>query len=399
MASVDRNTLNPVEVSTDVHANTAGKTLFNGEYVFVLDAHPAFASTFPIGTQNLDAAYGRALNTGRGVVGEGGDKGPGVVGIAGGVIANPAQPMPRPLKDGPKLGRNIRAGVIGFGADPAMQGERGGQGDAAGVMGLAEKSVGVFGFSRAQPGVFGFANAHAGVFGASGTTGVIGDGRSGQIGVEGVCGGLFGVFGHVNFATPAANMIGVVGAAAVDLSNPKNFTGRAGFFFGPVDVSGNLTVNGDFVVFGTKSAAAKHRDGSHRLMYCMESPESLFEDFGEARLAGGAAEVTLDADFAAIADTRSYHVFLTPYGDCNGLFVVRRSRSGFRVRELGRGKSSIDFGYRVVARRKDVATKRFARVERPAAVKLPAGLEAPALDFGSLTRAPTRKREGTRAKR
>jgi hypothetical protein len=78
----------------------------------------------------------------------------------------------------------------------------------------------------------------------------------------------------------------------------------AAAFFGPVVVSGAFTVVG-----GPKSAAVPHPDGSHRRLYCMESPESWFEDFGEASLACGQAEVTLDPDFTAIAATDQYHVY------------------------------------------------------------------------------------------
>jgi len=43
-------------------------------------------------------------------------------------------------------------------------------------------------------------------------------------------------------------------------------------------------------------------------------------------------------------------VTLTPEGDCRGLYVARRDRLGFIVRELQRGQSSIAFTYRIVAR-------------------------------------------------
>ena len=394
MASVDRNALNPVEQTTDVHANTLGKSLYNGHFVFVVDAHPAMAATFPIGGQQIDATYGRAINTGRGVVGEGGIKGPGVVGIAGGVIASPVQP--RSLNDGPQLGRDIRAGVIGYGSDPALHGERG-AGDAAGVLGIADRSVGVAGWSTRFPGVFGFAREHAGVYGA-GNVGVIGDGRNAHVGVQGSSGDFAGVYGHVDFSNPAANMVGVFGAAAlVPGGTPIGF---AGMFAGDVATLGHHTVTGNLVVWGTKSAAARHRDGTHRLMYCVESPDAQFEDFGEAELVDGTAEVVLDADFVALADTRRYHVFVTPYGDCGALHVARRTRTGFRVRESARGRSNVAFSWRVVARRKDVDTERFARVDRPVAPKLPPAPDMPALDaapFRSIAPAAPRRAGRKRA--
>jgi hypothetical protein len=251
------------------------------------------------------------------------------------------------------------------------------------VLGFADKSVGVWGASTAMPGVFGSSSSHTGVYGSSGTTGVIGDGRAGQTGVEGV-GSWAGVYGHVDYGNPNADGAGVFGAAAVDLANLESYTGRAGVFVGPVDVIGDLTVTGNQVVWGTKSAAAKHTDGTHRLLYCVESPESQFEDFGEARLAKGRAKIRLDRDFAAVADTRHYHVFLTPYGESNGLYVFNRNRNGFEVREQGGGTSAVRFSYRVVAKRKHVMVKRFQKITLPKKPKVPTPLVRPEMDLGTL---------------
>jgi hypothetical protein len=57
-------------------------------------------------------------------------------------------------------------------------------------------------------------------------------------------------------------------------------------------------------------------------------------------------------------------VFLTPEGDCCGLYVRRKSAASFEVRELMGGKSGIAFSYRIVGRRKDIkAQKRFAKID------------------------------------
>jgi hypothetical protein len=377
MASVDRDVLNALTKVTDVHAGGQGKEeLFDGEYVFGIDAFAAFALQSAMRTQSIDGAYGRGLNYGRGVVGEGGDMGPGVVGIAGKVIASQAPGFPRNLWDPPFPGRAVRAGVIGLGADPAARDEPGKGNNAIGVLGSAD-AVGVFGRSR--------------------TTGVVGDASAGQHGVEGV-GSLAGVYGHVDFANPNPDGAGVLGAAAADLQDLDKYTGRAGVFVGPVDVIGKLTVTGDQVVWGAKSAAAKHTDGSHRLLYCVESPESQFEDFGEARLVGGAANVKLDRDFAAVADLSQYHVFLTPYGDSNGLYVANRSRSGFQVREQGGGKSSVAFSYRVVAKRRHVATKRFQKVTPPNRPKLATAVDHLETASGALGASGSRSRKQKRRK-
>ena len=116
---------------------------------------------------------------------------------------------------------------------------------------------------------------------------------------------------------------------------------------------------------GAKSAAVHDAGGALRRVYSMESPESWFEDFGEAELVKGKAEVKLASDFAAVVQPRVYHVFLTPMGDSNGLYVSRRNATGFTIREQNGGTSTLRFSYRVVAKRKDIEGKRLAKVTLP----------------------------------
>jgi hypothetical protein len=91
----------------------------------------------------------------------------------------------------------------------------------------------------------------------------------------------------------------------------------------------------------------------------IESPEAWFEDFGETKLVKGTAHVSLDPDFAETVDTQSYHVFITPYGDCGGLYVSNRTRAGFDVTEHGVGNSEVTFSWRVVATPKGAKKRRF----------------------------------------
>jgi len=147
--------------------------------------------------------------------------------------------------------------------------------------------------------------------------------------------------------------------------NPGDPNQYAGVF------TGNVVVYGNYTVFdGSKSAAVRHTDGSHRLLYSMESPESWFEDFGASRLVRGRTRVKLDRDFAAVIRTGHYHVFLTPEGDSNGLYVGKRNKTGFEVREQANGKSSVRFSYRIVAKRKDIAGPRFPKVRPPKLAKV-----------------------------
>lgn len=140
----------------------------------------------------------------------------------------------------------------------------------------------------------------------------------------------------------------------------------AGSFWGDVEVIGNFTV-----YYSQKSAAVRHPDGSTRLLYSMESPECWFEDFGRSKLTRGKAQVKIDRDFLALVRTVNYYIFLTPEGESNGLYVSRKDKVSFEVRELQNGKSNARFSYRIVAKRKDVIGRRLARVKPPKRPSLP----------------------------
>jgi hypothetical protein len=142
--------------------------------------------------------------------------------------------------------------------------------------------------------------------------------------------------------------------------------GEAALFYG------NVTVHGGLTVVGPKSALVQKPDGSYRQLYCVESPESWFEDFGIGRLLKGKAKITLDPEFAQLVRVNDYHVFATPESDCNGLFITKKSSTAFEVRELQGGSSSAKFSYRIVARRKDITVKRLAKTTPPKTRKAPA---------------------------
>jgi hypothetical protein len=137
--------------------------------------------------------------------------------------------------------------------------------------------------------------------------------------------------------------------------------GTAGLFLGPVFVTGALTV------YGPKSAAVRHPDGSHRRLYSMESPQSWLEDFGTGELHEGTGEVQIDRDFAQLVDIHEYYVFLTPLDGCRGLYVSNKSPTSFEVREAQQGTHTLKFDYRLVAKRRDIEGRRLERVSDPSA--------------------------------
>jgi hypothetical protein len=136
--------------------------------------------------------------------------------------------------------------------------------------------------------------------------------------------------------------------------------GWSGYFQGDVRITDSL------VVLGGKSAAVKVDNGEYRLLYSQESPEVWFEDFGEGQLTHGKAIIELDPLFTQTVNTQvTYHVFLTPGGDCNGLYVVDKTPASFEVRELKGGNSNLTFSYRIVAKRKGYENIRLSKMGKP----------------------------------
>ena len=290
-------------------------------------------------------------------------------------------------------------GEAGGGNNNGIQGN--GSGTAAGVSGYGDTVAGIGVFGEGGKGVLGYGTDGVGVYGMAGggnNNGVEGHGNGTSAGVAGfgdsapntAPAGAVGVFGEAGtgnnngieghtsgkaagvagFGDPSRGGIGVQGEGLIgvqaisgDLVGIHASNLGKGFFAGWFD--GPVFLNGDLFVTGKKSAAVDHQDGSRRVLYSLESPESWFEDFGEGSLVQGKTKVKLEPGFASVIKANSFHVFLTPYGDSNGLYVSQRGTQGFEVREQGGGKASIRFSYRIVGKRKDIKGERLAKIALP----------------------------------
>ena len=191
----------------------------------------------------------------------------------------------------------------------------------------------------------GYAGGH---FGADGETsfGVVGVGYS-RTGTN------IGVYG----STRSPQGYGVYSEGNVKVVGSLNCTGNQ-------IVGKNLLVKGDQTVTGTKSAVVKLKNGEGVSLYAVEASENWFEDFGSAKLTDGAAVVAIESVYVETVNTEiDYHVFLTPRGECKGLYVTNQKGSSFEVRELNGGKSDIPFSYRIVAKRKGYEDVRLAKVK------------------------------------
>jgi len=289
------------------------------------------------------------------------------------------------------------AGTVGLSSTGT--GVRGRSTSGIGAIGESTNSMGVYGSGRTQAGVRGDSNTAQGVVGMSGSGfGVEGWSENGPAGVVGFSAARVGVRGgstsgygvvaasQTGIALLAAQTANVGGSSAAIVAMAQTGVGAAAWSDSGVALyaksttnlaarfDGDVQVNGAFqVVGGTKAAVVPHKDGSHRQLYCVESPESWFEDFGEARLgSNGRVTVKLDADFASLIRVGEYQVFLTPYAPVQ-LYVAKRTRASFEIRTVSAaaGLEKASCGWRIVGRRKDVRAPRLAKVEIAPAPKRP----------------------------
>jgi hypothetical protein len=316
-----------------IRGGSLGGYLFNSSRVGGngVEAVGGDGTDFGGGGAGLEATGGRsATSPGSGVVARGGARTSGPLAAGGtGVVGIGGQGSGSTLTGTGVSGQSdTNFGV--FGQSSTGVGMRGVSfgASAAGLEGVA---------SGSGPGVWGFtASGHA----------VLGNSTSGNGGVFS-SGSGYGI--SVNSTSGAVGVYSQVGATK--------------FAFSGV---GKLTVTGTGHFGGGLVVSSRLADGSLRGASAVTSAEPMVEDLGRARLVNGAARVELEPIFAQIANTADYAVFLTPRGDCNGLFVTNQTSTGFDVRELRGGTSTLDFDYRVVAKRAGAqATGRFARVDEP----------------------------------
>jgi hypothetical protein len=135
-----------------------------------------------------------------------------------------------------------------------------------------------------------------------------------------------------------------------------------------ISTFGNTTCSG--TLKSTVKATTAGGAGHNVETYAVQAAENWFEDAGAAQLVNGVARVNLEAIFGQTVNTQiEYHVFLTPDGDCKGLYVSAKNASGFEVHELGGGTSSVAFEYRIMAKRVGHESERLLDITAKAQAK------------------------------
>jgi hypothetical protein len=253
--------------------------------------------------------------------------------------------------------------IVGFGSEEGVFGENLTDGNfQPGIYGYQGGSttvtIGVEGYSASPIGVGNYGVAIGSSFEGSTIDG------SAAVGVWGDTSGDWGVLGSTDEGDGIVGFNSSEPFATGYFENDETASATAPVL---VTVGGSIggacmfDVSGDMYCSGSKSAVVPVDNGARKVaLYAVESPKNWFEDFGSGRLSNGSAVIELEPTFAQTVNTQSYHVFLTPSGDCKGLYVSQRSAGGFEVRELGGGTSSVDFDYRIVAERRGYENIRMA---------------------------------------
>lgn len=110
-----------------------------------------------------------------------------------------------------------------------------------------------------------------------------------------------------------------------------------------------LDVHGDLNVSGSKNFVTDHpTDPTKEIVYTsLEGPEAGTYIRGTAQLVNGEAVIELPEHFDLVTAEGGLTVQVTPWGECNGLYVAERSSRRIVVRELQNGRSNVKFDYLV----------------------------------------------------
>ena len=237
-------------------------------------------------------------------------------------------------------------GVEGTATGNGVDGVRGegltdGQDGVVGVS-VSGGGVGVEGFSTSNTGVLGSSQSGNGAFFTStSSNAVIGmtQGTS-QVGLWGQGQNFQSTFGVVGTGSAA-------GVATECAADGLGGTGTAMI----LGYDSTITLHYEVDCSGNVSTFLRTRHGMVAQAYAPRNASATVEDEGEAQLVNGSAAVRLDSAFAdSISDRSTYLVFITPQGDSKGLYVTRKTLTGFEVHESMGGRSTLAFDYRIVAK-------------------------------------------------
>jgi hypothetical protein len=144
----------------------------------------------------------------------------------------------------------------------------------------------------------------------------------------GIGGGFFGMIGSMS----RGNVIGQLNTGDLFATYNK----------GDVYTSGK---NVELIDNGTKMQAA----------YAVTSTEAVIYKKGNAQMINGEATIVFDKNYAALLGDNPV-VTITPMGECNGVYIKSVSKTGFVIKELNKGTSTVAISWIAVGDRIDAKT-------------------------------------------
>jgi hypothetical protein len=173
-------------------------------------------------------------------------------------------------------------------------------------------------------------------------------------GVYGYSPNYYGVIGDsqgVNAAIGAFNTYTAAGASGVYAQSQNGYG-----VYGVTESSSGYGVvsEGNAYVSGLIYTGGACQDGCSKTRrqesFAARTSQPTIDDMGEATLRNGMAHVAIAGDFGNVIDAhKPYLVLLTPEGDAS-LYVANRTAGGFDVREVGGGRGTVSFAYRIVGK-------------------------------------------------
>jgi hypothetical protein len=261
-----------------------------------------------------------------------------------------------------------------YGVSTAGSGIYGTSTSGFGVYGTTAGGTGISGVAGiatgAANGVYGYSSTGIGVFAAtseSGAEALYADGGTNSPGVYAQSVNSSAVIGHSTNANGGFFVTENSNTTALGTFNEGNGDSGALFsVFSAGSPKGSCGVggSGSLSCTGQLKSLVDASGGTRKVeTYAVQSPENWMEDFGSGELQKGVAVVKIDPVFAeTVSETADYHVFITPNGDSQGLYVIRKTADSFEVRESGGGTSSLSFDFRIVAKRRGYEGQRHVDV-------------------------------------
>jgi len=147
---------------------------------------------------------------------------------------------------------------------------------------------------------------------------------------------------NVSISHVAGSMGGGMFIYGSDKASPK------GWFYVDDEDQSNLIVDN----MGVASPSPGRAD--EEIVYsAVTGGESASYERGTAQLVNGVAEIIFPSHFRTVTEGNAMTVTITPLSaESMGIAVVEKSNTGFKVKELHKGKGNYDFDYQVMCKRK-----------------------------------------------